>query len=140
MSESTLDPDNVPLGNDRSLGKGHGTGALGPSDSSDSGSDVQGGTGLADEELLDLGRGTNADPGGRERSAGPDLGDADLNSDTDAGGTGERGAPGRDAVHSGADIDTDHIETISEEEEALLDESLKEGDVERAAADKERTK
>lgn len=140
MSESTLDPDNVPLGNDRSLGKGHGTGALGPSDSTDSGSDVQGGTGLADEELLDLQRGTNEDPGGRERSAGPDLGDAGLDSDTDAGGTGERGAAGRDTVQAGADIDTDHIETIPEEEGELVDEGMNEGEIERAAADRKRTK
>jgi hypothetical protein len=140
MSESTLDPDNFPAGKDRSLGKGHGTGALGPSDTSDSGSDVQGGTGLADEELLDLQRGTNEDPGGRERTAGPDLGDAGLDSDSDAGGTGERGAAGRDAVQSGADIDTDHIETIPADEEAFVDEGMKEGNIERAAIDRERTK
>lgn len=39
MSSSTLDPDNTPRG-DRQLGLGHGLGALGPSDSSDSGSDT----------------------------------------------------------------------------------------------------
>lgn len=37
MASSTLDPDNLPLGNDRVLGRAHGTGALGPSGSSDSG-------------------------------------------------------------------------------------------------------
>jgi hypothetical protein len=37
---STLDPDNFPESPDRSLGKGHGTDALGPSDISDTGSDV----------------------------------------------------------------------------------------------------
>jgi hypothetical protein len=86
---STLDPDNFPTAPDRSLGKGHGTGALGPSDSSDSGSDVSGGT------------------------AGAELGDADLDSDTDSGGTGERAAPGRDTARKdGADIDVDHVENI----------------------------
>ena len=34
---STLDPDNFPSAPDRVLGRGHGTGALGPSDTSDSG-------------------------------------------------------------------------------------------------------
>lgn len=115
MSESTLDPDNVPVGNDRSLGKGHGTGALGPSDSSDSGSDVQGGA-----------------PGHR---AGPELGDPGLESDSDAEGTGERGGVGLDSVQPGADIDTDHIESMPEEGE-LVDKGMKDGDVERAAADR----
>ena len=44
---STLDPDNFPESPDRVVGRGHGTGALGPSDSSDSGSDIAGGPGLA---------------------------------------------------------------------------------------------
>jgi hypothetical protein len=37
---STLDPDNFPDPPDRQLGVGHGNRALGPSDSSDSGSDT----------------------------------------------------------------------------------------------------
>jgi len=41
MSTSTLDPDN-DLQVDRQLGVGHDDSALGPSDSSDSGSDVKG--------------------------------------------------------------------------------------------------
>jgi hypothetical protein len=112
---STLDPENFPDPPDRKLGTGHGTGALGPSDSSDSGSDLIGAPGLADEEVLDLGSGTTSDleashAGG---TAGPDVGDADLDSDTDSGGTGERAAAGRDSVvRDGADIDVDHIETI----------------------------
>jgi hypothetical protein len=114
---STLDPDNFPDAPDRVVGKGHGTGALGPSDTSVSGSDVAGGPGLGldQDESLDLGSGTTSDleassAGG---SAGPDVGDADLDSDTDAGGTGERATVGRDTVaRDGADIDVDHIETI----------------------------
>ncbi len=113
---STLDPDNFPDPPDRVLGVGHGTGALGPSDSSDSGSDLIGAAGLAGEEdLLDLDTGTTSDleassAGG---TAGPDVGDADLDSDTDSGGTGERAAAGRDSVvRDGADIDVDRIEAI----------------------------
>jgi len=84
---STLDPDNLPAPKDRELGKGHGTGALGPSDSSDSGSDMQGGS--------------------------PGDGDAELDSDTDAGGTGERASVGRDSpAPDGGDIDVDHVETM----------------------------
>jgi hypothetical protein len=112
---STLDPDNFPDPPDRKLGTGHGTGALGPSDTSDSGSDMVGASGLAGDEGLDLDSGTTSDleastAGG---TAGPDVGDADLDSDSDSGGTGERAAAGRDAVvRDGADIDVDHIEAM----------------------------
>ena len=88
---STLDPDNFPTAPDRVLGRGHGTGALGPSDTSDSGSDVQGGSGLAqqvEDTNLDLGTNEDDDLGTANGTAGPDLGDADLDSDSDAGGTG----------------------------------------------------
>jgi hypothetical protein len=57
---------------DRTLDKGHGTEALGPSNSSDSGSDVATG------------------------DAGAMIGDTDLSADSDAEGTGERAAAGRD--------------------------------------------
>jgi hypothetical protein len=116
---STLDPDNFPDRPDRSLGKGHGIDSLGPSDISDTGSDVVGGPGFAGnldpDQELDLDTGTTSD---MERShagdtAGPDVGDADFSGDSDMGGTGERAAAGRDAVvKDGADIDTDHIESI----------------------------
>ena len=82
MADSSLDPDNIPAGNDRVLGRGHGNRALGPSDNSDSGSDVAG---------------------------DPDLA---LDSDTDAEGTGERADVGVDDVEAGADIGFDHIESI----------------------------
>lgn len=112
---STLDPDNFPTPPERGLGRGHGTGALGPSDTSDSGSDLVGAPGIAQQEVLDLDTGTTSDlePGTAGNTAGPDVGDADLDSDTDSGGTGERAASGRDTVErDGADIDVDHIETI----------------------------
>jgi hypothetical protein len=118
---STLDPDNFPEPPDRSLGKGHGTEALGPSDNSDSGSDVMGGPGFAvnvdDEQQLDLDRGTSEDrpTGHLSDNAGPDMGDADLDSDSDSGGTGERAAAGRDpAVRDGADIDVDSIQSFED--------------------------
>ncbi|XYJ09199.1 hypothetical protein ACSUZJ_17620 [Telluria sp. B2] len=115
---STLDPDNFPERPDRSLGKGHGTDALGPSDLSDTGSDVMGGSGFAsnldDDQLVHLDRGTNEEEessaGG---TAGPDVGDANFSSDSDMGGTGERASAGRDTVvEDGADIGTDRVESI----------------------------
>ena len=60
MSASSLDPDNLPGLPDRVLGTGHGKGALGPSDNSDSGSDVQGIPGQ-DQESLD----SDSDAAGR---------------------------------------------------------------------------
>ncbi|WP_229223602.1 hypothetical protein [Duganella sp. sic0402] len=80
MADSTLDPDNLPAGADRTLGRGHGTRALGPSDNSDSGSDMVG------------------QPGG------------EMDSDTDAQGTGERPSVGREDIPS--DIGYDHVETM----------------------------
>ena len=116
---STLDPDNFPEQPDRSLGKGHGVDALGPSDLSDTGSDVVGGPGFASatdpEQTLDFDRGTTSDmeAGHAGETAGPDVGDADFSGDSDRSGTGERAAAGRDAVaRDGADIDTDRIESI----------------------------
>jgi len=75
MSGSTLNPpeESRPV-----LGKGHTTGALGPSDSSDSGSDI---------------RGAGQRPGeveGELDEHALDGGDLELGSDTDRNGTGER--------------------------------------------------
>jgi hypothetical protein len=82
------------------VSKGHGTGALGPSDSSDSGSDIAGNRGLNHDDGLPFARGTTSDPDedGAGATAGPDIGDADLDSDSDRNGTGERGAAGRDST------------------------------------------
>jgi hypothetical protein len=92
MATSPLDPANISTRSDRILGRGHGTGALGPSDSSDSGSDVQG--------------------------AAEALGDAGLDSDTDRNGTGERSSAAPDSeMKEGADIAPDHIEKIDAEED-----------------------
>jgi len=80
--------------------KGHGTAALGPSDSSDSGSDIQGGPGLNRDDGLMQPSGTTSDPDidAVGATAGPDIGDANLDSDTDRFGTGERAAAGRDST------------------------------------------
>ena len=100
--------------------KGHGTGALGPSDSSDSGSDIVGGPGLNHDDGLPLQRGTTSDPDvdPRGATAGADIGDADLDSDSDRYGTGERGAAGRDSTEALdetlSEQDTDGVESIDE--------------------------
>jgi hypothetical protein len=132
MPDSTLDVDEStpPVTH-----KGHGTDALGPSDSSDSGSDLQGpGLYEIDADVIGLDRGTNEDmphAGG----AGRDVGDANLDSDTDAGGTGERAAAGRDVgdepgsdiapdrlLGSGAPIEADALDRIAIDEEELTGE------------------
>ncbi|HVK94690.1 MAG TPA: hypothetical protein VM571_08180 [Noviherbaspirillum sp.] len=118
MASSTLDPDNNPEP-DRKVGKGHGTESLGPSDTSDSGSDVQGGLRWAQEGDIGLQKGTYEDPdsGRRDRSAGPDVGDAELDSDTDAVGTGERATAGRDSdIEMGSDIDVDRVDYLNPQE------------------------
>src|SRR5436190_16176761 len=85
MPASPLDPANIPVGPDRRVGRGHGTRALGPSDSSDNGSDV----------------------GGAARR----LGDSDLDSDTDRSGTGERvGATPDVETEPGRDIAPDQVQ------------------------------
>ncbi len=92
MSSSTLDltGEEEPV-----TGIGHGTRALGPSDSSDTGSDVVGGPGM-DEGLSD--EQTRRMPLSSAQGSGRDLGDADLDSDSDRNGTGERGSAGLDTM------------------------------------------
>jgi len=87
MASSPLDPANNSFKSDRSLGRGHGIGSLGPSDSSDTGSDVQG--------------------------ASRGIGDLELDADSDRFGTGERrGADPSEEVPDAADIAPDHTEKI----------------------------
>ena len=88
MADSTLDMtgEESPVTN-----LGHGTRSLGPSDSSDTGSDVTGGPGM-DEGLSD--EQARQAPLKSSAHAGRDLGDADLDSDTDRAGTGERSSAG----------------------------------------------
>lgn len=116
--------------------KGHGTDALGPSDSTDSGSDVVGGPGLNREGGLPLARGTTSDPDvdAAPTNAGPDLGDADLDSDSDRYGTGERAAAGRDSTEA-----TDEALTGHDPEEAgnfeMIDESSSEREADSIESD-----
>ena len=99
-------------GKDRETQKGHGTGALGPSDTSDSGSDIAGGPGLIEGDVIGLDHGTNEDLDTRG-NAGADIGDADLDSDSDSVGTGEHMTAGRDpAGRANRDVLPDHIERI----------------------------
>jgi hypothetical protein len=121
MADSTLlHDDSTPP----TVLKGHGTAALGPSDSSDSGSDIQGGPGLNGDDGLMAPPGTTSDPDfdGTGATAGPDIGDANLDSDSDRHGTGERAAAGRDST-----LPTDMI--LRDERDDVIDpESI--GDVE----------
>jgi hypothetical protein len=116
--------------------KGHGTDALGPSDSTDSGSDVVGGPGLNREEGLPLARGTTSDPDvdSPPTNAGPDLGDANLDSDSDRYGTGERAAAGRDSTEA-----TDEALPEHEADEAgdfeMIDESSSEREADSIESD-----
>lgn len=82
------------------VNRGHTTRDLGPGDRSDTGSDIVGGPGLEkDGDALDLQHGTTSDAENSRRpaTAGPDIGDENLDSDSDSAGTGERAAAGRDA-------------------------------------------
>lgn len=113
MATSTLDPDNIPEP-DRQLGKGHGTNSLGPSDLSDTGSDVQGGLRGVEELDLGLDRGTNEDSDSHniEASRGTD----------DSTGTGESSTAGRNRdVDVGGDINVDRVDAINHGEEPESD-------------------
>lgn len=126
MATSPLDPSNLSGRPDRSLGRGHGTRALGPSDSSDSGSDLVGAPGLArqvDGFGLDRGNTNESEESFAGNTAGPDVGDANLDSDSDRTGTGETAAASRDvATEAGSDIDVDHIEALPLDALEALDE------------------
>lgn len=104
MSSSTLTPGNLPAGPDRRLHRGHGTSALGPSDSSDSGSDMIGSPGISQPDEA--------------------LGDAEFDSDSDRNGSGERASAENDGAEGdgSADIRTDHTERIPGEPGAGQDE------------------
>lgn len=105
MADSTLDPTRAKPAETT---KGHGTGSLGPSGSSDSGSDLQG-PGLADDAGLNFDSGTTSDLE-RSRGAGHDVGDANLDADSDERGTGELATAGRDDdVGESRDIAPDRI-------------------------------
>ena len=87
MARSTLDPENVPEGRrPKKHLKGHDTKSLGPSDSSDSGSDL-------------------AAPGTDEL-----VGDINMDDNSDRHGTGEHISAGREPrVRVNADRDADRV-------------------------------
>ena len=98
MAGSTLDPDNIPASRRRKTLKGHDVGALGPSDTSDSGQDMSG-PGLVDEDRVHLDRGTNEDveAGSMKRvGAGADVGDREMDGTSDSSGTGEHLTAGQE--------------------------------------------
>jgi hypothetical protein len=130
---STSDPDIFPAHPARKTLKGHDVRALGPSDSSDTGSDLAG-PGLIDDDMLHLDRGTNEDSEGGEldvADAGASIGDLGMDDTSDREGTGERMGAGKEQrVRPGADIDTDRIvgpdeaglgAGLDEAEEAMLE-------------------
>src|SRR4051794_37551449 len=111
-SRNRLDPDKVS-NSDRAIPpKGHDMRSLGPSDSSDSGSDLLG-PGLIDDDMLGLDRGTNEDSEGGHLSAadaGASLGDLGADDTSDRNGTGEHLTAGKEPdIRIGGDIAPDRI-------------------------------
>jgi hypothetical protein len=119
-STSTLDPDNFPAGKRHKTQKGHDTRSLGPSDSSDSGSDMAG-PGLIDDDALGLDRGTNQDnEAGRDdvADAGASVGDLGMDDNSDRYGTGEHLTAGKEPnIRVNADRDADRV--VGSEEAGL---------------------
>jgi hypothetical protein len=112
-SSSTLHPDNIAAaGRRRTAVAGHDTKTLGPSDSSDSGSDMAG-PGLIDDDRLGLDRGTNEDAEagrGNSADAGASVGDLGMDDNSDRFGTGERSAAGKEpSVGNDPDRDFDRV-------------------------------
>jgi len=119
MASSTLDPDNVPEP-DRQTRKGTGTAALGPNSTSDTGSDVQSGLRWTSSHDIGLDTGTNedADSAPDDPTAGPGIGDARLDSDTDNTGSGERATAGQDTdIEAGSDIGIDRVDYVNPEDD-----------------------
>ncbi len=118
MAGSTLDPDNLPVGKKpRRVLKGHDTKSLGPSDLSDTGSDMAG-PGLLDDDELHFDRGTNEDTEaghGNVADAGSSVGDLDMDDNSDSAGTGEHLTAGKEPeVGANADLGTDRVVNGSE--------------------------
>jgi len=113
-TSSILGGDRAPLES-----PGRDTDALGPSDSTDTGSDVQGEQ--ATQELA-------------EGEIGGDL--ADLASDTDASGTGERATAEHDTrIEDGADIAPDRIVVGAPDLPATEVDDLSEADIDSLTDD-----
>jgi hypothetical protein len=123
---STLDPDE---GESHIVKKtANTTGTLGPSDSSDSGSDVAG------AKRHDFDRDSELDNHALE------TGDGELASDTDRAGTGERAAADGDStLDENRDIDIDRVDDPyqRDRDEAIADEPLAGGRLADKAADED---
>jgi hypothetical protein len=114
------------LGGDRAPRRQRGTSTelLGPSDISDTGSDLVGAEGAVDTDEVGFDGGTNDDIR-RAPGAGADIGDANLDADSDSGGTGERAEAGRDTLRRDApDITPDQVVGIGSDEALAGDEDL----------------
>jgi len=113
---STLDPNNAGEEIQR-LPLGHDVKSLGPSDSSDSGSDMTG-PGLLDEDGIGLDRGTNGDTeaGHCDRAnPGASIGNLGMDGNSDRYGTGEHLTAGKDPdVRVDGDIGFDRIVNAEE--------------------------
>jgi hypothetical protein len=109
---SSLTPDNIPATRPDVIPPGHDVRSLGPSDSSDSGSDMAG-PGLIDADMMNLDRGTNEDmDAGKDDIAdsGASVGDLHMDETSDRGGTGTRMSADLEPRGGDAfDIDTDRI-------------------------------
>lgn len=111
------------LGADRAPGRPRGTSTdlLGPSDTSDTGSDLVGAVGAVDTDALGFSGGTNDDVA-RSAGAGADIGNTNLDADSDSGGTGERAAAGRDTEGDlPADIAPDRVVGLGSDEALVSD-------------------
>ncbi|ACR28330.1 hypothetical protein [Burkholderia glumae] len=105
---STLNPDNTPL--ESGVGSSSDGDALGPSDSSDSGSDTRG----AKRRPFDIDDELDAHALERGEAAGA--------AGTDRAGTGERAsADGDSTLTDSADIEPDRTESLADEADALED-------------------
>jgi hypothetical protein len=117
MASSTLDPDNIPARRGRKTVKGTDVKSLGPSDTSDSGSDMAG-PGLVDADALHLDRGTNEDMEGGtvgKIEAGAGVGDREMDDTSDAAGTGEHLTAGIEPrIRANQDRDFDRVVGNSE--------------------------
>ncbi|MED5620847.1 hypothetical protein [Ideonella sp. BN130291] len=112
------------LGGERAAERPRGTSTdlLGPSDTSDSGSDITGAVGAVETDELGFDGGSNDDIR-RAPGAGADIGDADLDGGSDSGGTGERAEAGRDTLREEApDIMPDRVIGIGSDEAAVAGE------------------
>ena len=85
MGTNPLDPGSAAGRPDRDVNRGHGTRALGPSDSSDSGSDVAGSLPESLEDLAEQGPDAADIDADRIEAVREDLEDEDEDEDADQG-------------------------------------------------------